>query len=65
MLCSSRSRRSVLSALLAAGFDLSKIGTIGVSVRCSQCAALVINGVPCHESGCPHKPTTPNPYMED
>jgi hypothetical protein len=24
-------------------------------VRCSQCEALVINGVPCHEQGCPHQ----------
>ena len=24
-------------------------------VRCSQCAALVINGVPCHENGCPNR----------
>jgi len=23
-------------------------------VRCSQCEALVINGVPCHETGCPN-----------
>lgn len=23
-------------------------------VRCSQCQALVINGVPCHETGCPN-----------
>lgn len=23
-------------------------------VRCSQCQALVINGVPCHERGCPN-----------
>jgi len=25
------------------------------SVRCSQCEALVINGVPCHEHGCPNQ----------
>ncbi len=24
-------------------------------VRCSQCEALVINGVACHEHGCPNK----------
>lgn len=23
-------------------------------VRCSQCAAVSINGVPCHETGCPN-----------
>ena len=27
-------------------------------VRCSQCEATVINGVPCHEHGCPNKTTT-------
>ena len=25
-------------------------------IRCSQCAALVINGIPCHETGCPNVP---------
>lgn len=25
-------------------------------IRCSQCAALVINGVPTHETGCPNSP---------
>ena len=24
-------------------------------VRCSQCQALVIQGLPCHERGCPHE----------
>lgn len=24
-------------------------------IACSQCAALAINGVPCHERGCPHQ----------
>ena len=27
-------------------------------VRCSQCEALAINGVPCHEHGCPNRPRT-------
>ena len=31
-------------------------------IRCSQCAALVINGVPCHETGCPN---VPRPDEED
>ena len=31
-------------------------------IRCSQCDALVINGVPCHETGCPN---TPQPDRED
>ena len=34
----------------AATFDRSNL----ISVACSQCAALVINGVACHETGCPN-----------
>lgn len=45
-----------LDALIAQGFDRSTLdeeeGTI--RVRCSQCAALVINGMACHETGCPN-----------
>lgn len=48
---------SRLEALHDQGFDLSvaepEEGTI--KVRCSGCAALVINGVPCHERGCPNQ----------
>lgn len=25
-------------------------------IGCSQCEALVINGIACHETGCPHAP---------
>ena len=32
------------------GFDVSPDG----DVSCTQCEALVINGVPCHETGCPN-----------
>lgn len=43
-----------LEQLQYLGFDESyrnpEEGTI--TVRCSCCAALVINGVPCHERGC-------------
>ncbi len=37
------------------GFDKSHC-TEGeeIRVRCSQCQALVVNGVPCHEAGCPN-----------
>lgn len=31
-------------------------GTSRYRVRCSQCEALVINGIPAHESGCPNIP---------
>ena len=24
-------------------------------VKCSQCAAMIINGTPCHEQGCPNQ----------
>lgn len=39
------------------GFDLTcyNRGTGYYRVKCSQCNALVINGVPCHEQGCPNK----------
>lgn len=47
---------STLEALIQTGFDLSwkdeEEGT--VHVRCSQCDAMVIQGIPCHERGCPH-----------
>lgn len=44
-----------LDQLLALGFDLSAPSSgRNYSVRCSQCAALVINGMPAHETGCPH-----------
>jgi hypothetical protein len=38
------------------GFDQSRVSSDrnGVAVRCSQCEAMVINGVPCHEQGCPN-----------
>ena len=48
-----------LDRLMALGFDLSsqwskRIGVQGkdFTVRCSQCQACTINGVPCHETGC-------------
>ena len=36
------------------GFDLSTATRGGARVRCSQCEALVINGMPSHERGCPN-----------
>ena len=40
------------------GFDDSTYdcGDRTYRVRCSQCEALVINGVPTHERGCPNQP---------
>ena len=41
--------------LITAGFDGSYITEDrGVRVRCSQCEACVINGLPAHEHGCPN-----------
>ncbi len=47
-----------LKKLRALGFDLARHipFTKQYSVRCSQCVALVINGYPTHETGCPHQP---------
>lgn len=38
------------------GFDLTEYNrsTGYYHVRCSQCEACVINGTPCHETGCPN-----------
>lgn len=45
-----------LAALQARGFDLSMHVpfTPTFNVRCSCCEALVINGAPTHERGCPN-----------
>jgi hypothetical protein len=45
-----------LDDVLDAGFDRSKQYDEDdyVTVRCSGCDALVINGTPCHETGCPN-----------
>jgi Pyruvate/2-oxoacid:ferredoxin oxidoreductase delta subunit len=57
--CRKQRRASLLTELRARGFDGSYrvySPTIGHSarVKCSQCEALVINGVATHETGCPH-----------
>jgi len=49
------------------GFDKSHVNTndLGqksVIVGCSQCAALVINGVGCHETGCPNTRRTDDSF---
>lgn len=46
-----------LENLIALGFDQSRRSGFGsFTVRCSQCQALVICGVPTHEHGCPNTP---------
>jgi len=44
----------MMEELVAQGFDRCTETDGGVHVRCSACAALVINGVACHETGCPN-----------
>ncbi len=48
--------------LIAQGFDRTALvgahggsSGDGVRVKCSQCEAVFINGVPCHETGCPNQ----------
>jgi len=49
---------SRLQRLRDAGFDLSYNVPFEKAwkVQCSQCEALVINSVACHETGCPNEP---------
>lgn len=49
-------QRELIDNLERRGFDAcSPTNQSGVRVRCSQCEALVINGVACHEHGCPNQ----------
>lgn len=54
------SKPSKLQSIIAQGFDRSyrhgSKGTGSIAVSCSQCCAMVVNGVPLHEMGCPNKP---------
>jgi hypothetical protein len=47
-----------LEELIHAGFDESTKDEESegyLNVKCSSCAALSINGTPCHETGCPNQ----------
>lgn len=53
----------LLDSLIDRGFDSSyrlerddsgRFTAGAVRVKCSQCDALVINGLACHETGCPN-----------
>lgn len=46
--------KRLLEAVRARGFDRSYQAGKYVSVRCTQCEALVIQGHPTHEAGCPN-----------
>lgn len=39
----------------ALGFDLTYRSGKHLRPECSRCEALVINGVACHENGCPNR----------
>jgi hypothetical protein len=39
---------------IAAGFDESYIKDKFVKIKCSQCNALVLQGIACHEDHCPN-----------
>ena len=44
-----------LDAVRRAGFDMSYSKDIdSINIACSQCQALVINGLATHEHGCPN-----------
>ena len=49
-------RTGIVSRLKASGFDLSYAVPFerGAVAKCSQCEALAICGVACHETGCPN-----------
>lgn len=48
--------RDLVARLKARGFDRSKSIPFekGARVGCSQCEAVCVNGVPCHETCCPN-----------
>jgi len=50
-------KRSKGARLRDLGFDRTEYDRSDnmYRVRCSQCEALVINGIPCHERGCPNE----------
>lgn len=52
-----KKKTGLLASLKARGFDRSRVVAFerGARVGCSQCEAAVINGVACHETGCPNK----------
>lgn len=50
-----RGTRKIAAQARRDGFDLTYIDDGVVKPQCSQCQALVINGTPTHEHGCPNK----------
>lgn len=55
---SPRRRPSRVQQLRSVGFDMSSAIPFRKlwKVKCSGCVALIINGIPTHERGCPNEP---------
>lgn len=52
-----KQRLSTLRTVQNRGFDQSYVNEDKhIRVKCSQCEAMVINGIACHEAGCPNAP---------
>lgn len=50
------SKKSKVQQLRDQGFDRAEyLGNRTWRPRCSQCEVLVINGIACHETGCPNQ----------
>lgn len=48
-------RKRIVANLKRRGFDQTyAIRGAGIRPKCSQCESLVINGIACHEKGCPN-----------
>lgn len=45
-------RQATVEILKAQGFDDTKLEGGKIYLKCSQCSAIIINGVACHETGC-------------
>lgn len=59
-----RTPRELLAKLVAAGFDRSTTEGRSCYPRCSQCAAVVVQGVACHEHGCPNTAAVALPHHD-
>lgn len=61
------SKLSLKKQLEECGFDrcTPKPFEKSVHVGCSQCSALVINGLACHETGCPNSKSARTNEEED
>lgn len=48
-----------LTTAIKSGFDRStqKAFSDAIYIRCSQCEAICVNGIPIHETGCPNEPS--------